>query len=200
MALTAWDALALRKNGYKVEDIFPANIPQGGGAVSVSDVKIIHGDDPIDLAEGTDYTLTKDGETVTGITFLTSDTIREGDNLQQFLEVGQMTNTTYEYTVRYPYDPYTTEGTQQKITLWTMENKAELVYTLVGETDEKTKSDTAEFTIGAYEDDVPYADIKAEKKIRIGDAEYTLDENYCKSLWYGKIYPLYRCVMHQCGL
>ena len=170
--------LGFAENGYKVEDIFPANIPQGGGAVSVSDVKIIHGDDPIDLAEGTDYTLTKDGETVTGITFLTSDTIREGDNLQQFLEVGQMTNTTYEYTVRYPYDPYTTEGTQQKITLWTMENKAELVYTLVGETDEKTKSDTAEFTIGAYEDDVPYADIKAEKKIRIGDAEYTLDENY----------------------
>lgn len=170
--------LGFAENGYKVEDIFPANIPQGGGAVSVSDVKIIHGDDPIDLKEGTDYTLTKDGETVTGITFLTPDTIREGDNLQQFLEVGQMTNTTYEYTVRYPYDPYTTEGTQQEITLWTMENKAELVYTLVGETDEKTKSDTAEFTIGAYEDDVPYADIKAEKKIQIGGAEYTLDENY----------------------
>ncbi len=170
--------LGFAENGYKVEDIFPANIPQGGGAVSVSDVKIIHGDDPIDLKEGTDYTLTKDGETVTGITFLTPDTIREGDNLQQFLEVGQMTNTTYEYTVRYPYDPYTTEGTQQEITLWIMENKAELVYTLVGETDEKTKLDTAEFTIGAYEDDVPYADIKAEKKIQIGGAEYTLDENY----------------------
>ncbi|HIS47009.1 MAG TPA: hypothetical protein IAB46_05525 [Candidatus Scybalocola faecigallinarum] len=172
--------LGFAENGYKVEDVFPTVIPEGGGAVSVSDVKIIHGDDQIPLAEGTDYTLNKSGETVTGITFLTPDTIREGDNLQQFLEVGQTTNTTYEYTVRYPYDPYTTEGTEPDIKTWNMENTANLTYTFVGENNENTKSDTAEFIIAAYEDGVASADVKVEKKIQVGDEIYTLNSDYAK--------------------
>ena len=47
---------------YALTDVLPANLPEGGEAVEVKDVKIIHGNTEVSLAENTDYTLTrKDG-------------------------------------------------------------------------------------------------------------------------------------------
>ena len=164
-------------DSYNVTDTFPANIPAGGAATGVTDVKIIHGTTEVQLAEGTDYDLIKSGSAVTGITFKTPDTMKDGDSLGQYQEIGDVTNTTYQYTVHYPYDPYTTPGTELDIKTWEMENTAVLNHKPVGGTDASV-SDTAEFVIGAYEDNVPSADIRVEKKIQIDNETYVLDSEY----------------------
>ncbi len=162
---------------YKLIDTLPTDLPAGGMAVAVSDVKILHGDSEIPLEKDKDYTLDEDNGTITGITFLTLDTMQEGDTLGQYQKLGDVTDTTYQYTVRYPYKPYTTEGTALDITSHTLTNTVDLVYTLYGDV-EDSKQDTATFVIAAYEDGVASADVSVEKYLSIGGRTYLLNSQY----------------------
>lgn len=136
---------------YTLTDVFPTGLPQGGGALAVEEVKLLHGDTTISLAEGADYTLSRDGDNVTGIVFTTLDTVREGDTPGQYQQVGQVIDTTYQYTVRYPFAPYATESGEPEVTVHTLTNTATMDYTLCGGVKGSAR-DTAEFQIGAYED------------------------------------------------
>ncbi len=164
---------------YSVTDTLPANLPSGGQAQEITDVKILHGGSGQDmaLAEGEDYTIVQsdDGHPA-GITFKTADTVRDGE-AGQYQEAGDVTNTTYEYTVKYPYEPYTTESTEPEIMTYTLENTAELDYTLHGES-AKQKTDTAAFDIAAYEDGVASADVTVKKQLSIGGETFILDSGY----------------------
>ena len=174
---------------YSVTDTLPTGLPTGGEAVEITDIKIKHGTQDVSLTEGDDYTIQKDGDGhPVSITFTTYDTIREGEGAN-YLEAGDATNTTYEYTVRYPYDPYTTDVTEDTIKVYTLTNTADLDYTLVGNVD-GSDSDTESFEIGAYEDGVASADIKVKKSIAIGDETHVLD-----SAW-AALYPDVRFTLY----
>lgn len=159
---------------YALTDDLPTGLPEGGEAAEVLDVKILHGSTEMSLTEGTDYTLETADGAITGITFTTLDTMQEGDSLGQYQEVGDVTNTTYQYTVRYPYEPYTTDSTELEIQLHTLTNTATLAYTLVGGV---AGSDTAEasFDIAAYEDDVVTANLAVEKHLSVGGEDVVLN-------------------------
>lgn len=173
---------------YALTDTFPTGLPSGGEAVKVSDVKIIHGSTDVPLEEGTDFDLIMNGYAVTGIIFKTLDTVKEGE-AQQFQEVGDVVDTTYEYTVRYPYDPYTTESNQPDIITYEMKNTADMDYTLVGGVP-GNQSDSAEFAIGAYEDGVATADISVEKHVAVGNDDELLDDEW-QAIYGGAKFTLY---------
>lgn len=174
---------------YSVTDTLPTGLPTGGEAVEITGVKIKHGTQDVSLTEGEDYTIQKDGDGhPVSIKFTTYDTIREGEDAN-YLEAGDATNTTYEYTVRYPYDPYTTDVTEDTIKVYTLTNTADLDYTLVGNVDGSDR-DTESFEIGAYEDGVVSEDIKVEKSIAIGDETHVLDSTWA-ALYPGVRFTLY---------
>ena len=160
---------------YALTDVLPENLPEGGEAVEVKDVKIIHGNTEVSLAENTDYTLTRKDGAVTGITFTALDTMKEGDDLGQYMKIGDVTNTTYQYTVRYPYKPYTTPADQPKVTVYTLKNQATMEYTLYGESPEAGTAE-ASFDIAAYEEGVTVVDLAVEKMVSVGEEEAVLDK------------------------
>lgn len=163
---------------YQVVDTLPT-IPDGvvnGEAIEVKDVKLIHRGTPENLVLGTDYTVTTnaDGKPVS-ITFNKADTIRTTEE-SQYLQIGDITDTTYEYTLVYPYAPYTTSGDEANIIEHSLQNTATLNYTLVGgATGQKTSQ--AVVNIGEWEDNTPTADIKVKKYVKYSNGtEELLDE------------------------
>ena len=157
---------------YQVTDTLPTDLPVGGEAIAIKDVYLVRSTGK----ETTAHTVTKDSsDHPTAITFTEYDVIKEGDpfgegETSQYLEVGDTTNTTYEYTVVYSYPPYTTPGDRTEIEVHTLENTATLNYKLVGK-DAAIDSDVAQVSIGAYEDNVVKANVLVEKYIKFANAE-----------------------------
>lgn len=154
---------------YEVTDLLPTNLPANGAAKHIKEVKLVRDDGPVALTEGVDYTVDRVDGAPVSITFKDHDKIREGET-SGYSKVGDATHTTYEYTVEYPYAPYTTSGDQPNITMHNLVNTAQLNYKLYGEK-AKQKTADAQVNIGAYEDNVMKNNIKVEKFIKFTNGE-----------------------------
>ncbi|MBQ9858514.1 MAG: hypothetical protein IJO77_05880, partial [Oscillospiraceae bacterium] len=162
---------------YQVIDTLPTNLPTDGEAIEVKDVKLVRSTGAVALTDA-EYSITEEDGHPVSITFNTYDVIKEGDTFgvgetSQYLEIGDITDTTYEYTVVYPYPPYTTPGDQPEITVHNLKNTVVLDYKLFGQ-DRATGTDDAEATIGAYEDNVVKADVSVKKYVQFKDEEREL--------------------------
>ena len=168
---------------YALKDTLPSEgLPEDGEALEINNVQLVHGSERIHL-DTDDYEVEYDAEKhPVSITFHTMDTVREGE-AGQFQQVGDVTNTIYEYTVVYPYEPYVTKIIEQYMKKYTLTNTANLSYTLLGGINGGNQ-DTASFDIAAFESDVVFADIKIKKQIQIGNENRDLDQQLSEI--YGK--------------
>lgn len=154
---------------YQVVDTLPTGLPANGGALEIKDVKMIRRTGAVPLTSA-EYSVTTENGSPVSITFNSFDVIKEGDTFgtgetSQYMEVGDITDTTYEYTVVYPYAPYTTSGDSLNIILHELVNTAVLDYKLYGK-DEAEDSDDAKVDIGAYEENVVQASFNVEKYVK----------------------------------
>ena len=160
---------------YKVIDTLPTNLPANGAALEIKDVKLIRRTGPENLTAA-DYSVTTNADGVpTGIIFNKHDVIKENDTFgvgetSQYLEVGDVTDTTYEYTVVYPFAPYTTPGDSIQFISHELVNTAVLEYKLYGE-DKAQVSDDAKVNISVYEENAPQGNIVVEKYVKFNNKE-----------------------------
>ena len=156
---------------YQVIDTLPTVLPEGGEALEVKDVKLVRSTGAVALTDA-DYSVVNTNGHPTSVIFNTYDVIKEGET-SQYLGVGDTTNTTYEYTVVYPFAPYTTSGDVPDITVYNLVNTATLNYRLVGE-EEAQVADNASVQIGAYEDNVVKANVPVTKYVQFNGANAEL--------------------------
>lgn len=159
---------------YQVIDTLPKNLPAGGEALEIKDVKLVRGTGAIALTDA-EYSVTSENGSPVSITFKTYDVIKEGDvfgegETSQYLKPGDTTDTTYEYTVVYPYNPYTTSGDKIDPIAYELVNTAVLDYKLVGK-EKATDSDDAKTNISAFEENVVKADVSVEKYIQFENSD-----------------------------
>ncbi|NCB99247.1 MAG: hypothetical protein EOM34_01040 [Clostridia bacterium] len=178
----AFPSTADIRNSGEAESV-SGPLPDGGKAVLVYDVKMIRDGGDISLSEGgTDaygYSVNVSGSDVTGINFNSLYRIQSGDSEAsgQFVTVGQPTNTTYQYTVRYPYSPYMTDMNEEHVKEYTLTNTAKLAYQLLGPTAQTSKTDTASFKIGGYGTMPLNANLSLKKYIQVGEEEILLNSS-----------------------
>ena len=165
--------LKMLDNTFSLTDVLPANVPSGGGAVSVRSIsmKSVSNPAPVALAAGGDYTVNLNPDSsVQSVTIKKMDTLKDSiDSQYQFVGAGTPVRTTYTIVVRYPRKPYITPS-DETLKIWTLENTVNLKYQLLGQ-GMSDKSAKAQIDLGEQEKAGAGQKIQVAKYISIGDEE-----------------------------
>jgi len=167
----------LHVESFVLSDLLPsAGLPAGGEAVDIVSVKITNpttSSSSLILAENTDYTVERSGDSVTGLTITASNHItEERAEKSDYLKAGEVTGTTYEVVVKYPVEPYITPSNKTLIE-YKLTNTANLTYKLLA-SNEVTVTDTDEKVYLSKKEVTTGHDLAVEKYITVAGVDYKL--------------------------